>query len=270
MTAGESPVDVQARLDGLTERAQAATPGPWLIDGPFWVDPPGVTPTELTVQTRAGVTGADRTLVAEGTWDTSDANMAHIAGADPETVLWLVEQVETLRAENEMKERLLATMDHFADVAETCERKANESHARRESAEAERDRAVQRADDLTAKVGALADDCERTGERLQGVPAAQTWLLVATRLRTALDCAVPAPPQDQPNDEAPRCICDDPPVARLVLCPVHGRQQDGGADETKCSTCGGSFDSPPCSLNRDLGVSGHTGGGGRQRGEATR
>ena len=29
-----------------------------------------------------------------------------------------------------------------------------------------------------------------------------------------------------------------------------------------CTTCGGSPDSPPCSLNRDLGLSGHTYGGG--------
>lgn len=29
-----------------------------------------------------------------------------------------------------------------------------------------------------------------------------------------------------------------------------------------CSTCGGSFDSPPCSLNRELGLSGHTRAGG--------
>lgn len=29
-----------------------------------------------------------------------------------------------------------------------------------------------------------------------------------------------------------------------------------------CSACGGSSDSPPCSLNRDLGLSGHTRAGG--------
>lgn len=37
-----------------------------------------------------------------------------------------------------------------------------------------------------------------------------------------------------------------------------------------CSTCGGTFDSPPCSLNRDIGWSGHTvsGGVGTAGGEA--
>lgn len=35
-----------------------------------------------------------------------------------------------------------------------------------------------------------------------------------------------------------------------------------------CSTCGGSFDSPPCSLNREIGLSGHTRTGGVAAGDA--
>lgn len=45
-------------------------------------------------------------------------------------------ELAEMQAALEMSERLLATMDHWADVADTCERKANESHARREAVEA--------------------------------------------------------------------------------------------------------------------------------------
>ncbi len=45
-------------------------------------------------------------------------------------------EVERLRGEVGQKERLLATMDHFAEVAETCERKTNEALSRLAAVEA--------------------------------------------------------------------------------------------------------------------------------------
>lgn len=72
-------------------------------------------------------------------------------------------ELDRLRAENEMKERLLATMDHWADVAETCERKANESHARREVAERALEQAEARVDQLTDTLTQRSEALNRTG-----------------------------------------------------------------------------------------------------------
>lgn len=50
---------------------------------------------------------------------------------------WVDPRVEQMRARAETAEALLATMDHFADVAQRCEDAANASHQRRQAAEAE-------------------------------------------------------------------------------------------------------------------------------------
>lgn len=85
-------------LVAIRTRVDAATPPPWQTDGPFWVDPPGVQPTEMTAQTRSGVTaGPERKLVAPGEWDTQDADMTFIAHARTD-VPALCDEVETLRA----------------------------------------------------------------------------------------------------------------------------------------------------------------------------
>lgn len=129
----------------LRATAEAATPGPWNVDGPFWVDPPGVTPSEMTVETRAGVSGKDRALVMPGTWETKDADAAHIARMDPATTLALLDALDALQARADAAEaeaaRLLVRL-HGANV------EAERQFQRAEAAEAQ-------VADLQAKVGAL-------------------------------------------------------------------------------------------------------------------
>jgi hypothetical protein len=80
--------------------------------------------------------------------------------------------------------------------------------------------------DISARVRELADEWERAGERLQGVPAAQTWLIVATRLRALLDdSAGGGEPADYEVMVCPRCqkyrpygcSCALPPRDELAL-----------------------------------------------------
>ena len=166
--------DDTARLDAIEARAKAATPGPWNVDGPFWVDPPGVTPSELTVQTRAGVSGKDRALVMEGTWDSKDANAEHIAGLDPEMALWLVGLARASHTKDAEIERLnerLARYERTIDLARVERGQAEDAETaateRAEAAERERDdaRAEVRAsrkstDAALAIVGALEEAVE--------------------------------------------------------------------------------------------------------------
>lgn len=78
---------------------------------------------------------ADLLADVEDGLDASDALIEALSGRDAAEA-----EVERLR-------QLLRTMDHFAEVAERCERAANESHTRREAAEAK-----------VAKAEALADE----------------------------------------------------------------------------------------------------------------
>ena len=119
-------------LDAIEARANGATPGWWQevddLDGGWQV-----------------LSGKGEEITGSGL---PIADAEFIATLDPPTVLALVAEVRRLTADLDMSERLLATMDHWAEVAETCERKANESHARREAAVAE-------VGTLRAKVAAL-------------------------------------------------------------------------------------------------------------------
>lgn len=94
----------------LRETAEAATPGPWQTDGPFWVDPfDGRTDK---AETRAGVTaGADRKLVMPGEWETKDADAEHIATFDPPTVLALLDRLERAEAAVERVRAVLRSID---------------------------------------------------------------------------------------------------------------------------------------------------------------
>lgn len=53
---------------------------------------------------------------------------------------------------------------------------------------------------------------------------------------------------------------DLPPIADAVLAALAAPSgpQAAGEGEERCSTCGEVLDAPPCSLNRDIGWSGHT------------
>jgi hypothetical protein len=72
-----------------------------------------------------------------------------------------------------------------------------------------------------------------------------------------------------------RCTCNG--VVRAFGgyssgCPMHDPKDPPGESATPpevCSTCGGSFDSPPCSLNREIGLSSHARTGGVKAGDTT-
>jgi hypothetical protein len=83
----------------LRERAEAATPGPWQLDGPFWWRGGDTNPDCTTVIT-AGVDRLPVVVLPEDRdrRDTSDADAAFIATASPAVALaladWLDDQVD--------------------------------------------------------------------------------------------------------------------------------------------------------------------------------
>ena len=90
------------RLDEIKARAEAATPGPWLQDGPWWTDDGGSEPTALPCVVDANralvVFPPDATDVGMKRPEDRAANMAFIAAAR-EDVPWLVSEVARLTAE---------------------------------------------------------------------------------------------------------------------------------------------------------------------------
>ena len=133
-------------LDAIEARQKAAASARWEIiggrDGPralmalLGEDVPALV-AEVRGLTEENASYADELL-------TCDREEWHARALSAEA------EVGRLIASLDMSERLLATMDHWAEVAETCERKANESHARREAAEAE-------VGTLRAKLAAVED-----------------------------------------------------------------------------------------------------------------
>lgn len=91
-----------SRLDEIKARAEAATPGPWLQDGPWWTDDGGSEPTALPCVVDANralvVFPPDATDVGMKRPEDRAANMAFIAAAR-EDVPWLVSEVARLTAE---------------------------------------------------------------------------------------------------------------------------------------------------------------------------
>ena len=85
-----------SRLDEIKARADAATKGPWLQDGPWWTDDGGSEPTALPCVVDASralvVFPPDATDVGMKRPEDRAANMAFIAAAR-EDVPWLVERV---------------------------------------------------------------------------------------------------------------------------------------------------------------------------------
>lgn len=91
------------------------------------------------------------------------------------------------------------------------------ANQRAESAEAERDALQQRLDNVRALADRWSVGADST---LRGM-AAKVARDHAYEVRLVLDG--PAAPTQEPQ---PRCNCEDPPVARLVACPVHGLPQE--------------------------------------------
>lgn len=93
-----------SRLDEIKARADAATPGPWLLDGPWWTDDGGPEPTALPCVVDASralvVFPPDATDVGMKRPEDRAANMAFIAAAR-EDVPWLLALVESLTAERD-------------------------------------------------------------------------------------------------------------------------------------------------------------------------
>ena len=87
------------RLAAIEARADSATPGPWLQDGPWWTDLVGPEPTALPcvvdVDRALVVFPPDATDVGMKRPEDRAANMAFIAAAR-EDVPWLVSEVERL------------------------------------------------------------------------------------------------------------------------------------------------------------------------------
>ena len=87
------------RLAEIKARADSATPGPWLQDGPWWTDDGGPEPTALPcvvdVDRALVVFPPDATDVGMKRPEDRAANMAFIAAAR-EDVPWLVSEVERL------------------------------------------------------------------------------------------------------------------------------------------------------------------------------
>ncbi|MGG5257478.1 hypothetical protein [Phycicoccus avicenniae] len=196
MTASDAHDDTQARQarhahwDALEERARAATPGPWEA-----VSEHGRDYTDegwSYVAVRAGRIDLAVTYPLPGGYehDQHEADAAHIAGADPATVLALVEQ---------------------ARKADTLQRQVDAVTALRDEWRA--------GHEPVHHLGYIAD------------------------LDRALDGAVPAPPQNQPQptDEAegrafPTGECKDAePHGKHLAEGTYrcigraARQQDGGA-----------------------------------------
>ena len=88
-----------SRLDEIKARADAATPGPWLQDGPWWTDDGGPEPTALPcvvdVDRALVVFPPDATDVGMKRPEDRAANMAFIAAAR-EDVPWLIERIGEL------------------------------------------------------------------------------------------------------------------------------------------------------------------------------
>jgi hypothetical protein len=88
-----------SRLDEIKARADAATKGPWLQDGPWWTDDGGPEPTALPcvvdVDRALVVFPPDATDVGMKRPEDRAANMAFIAAAR-EDVPWLIERVREL------------------------------------------------------------------------------------------------------------------------------------------------------------------------------
>jgi len=92
------------RRDEIKARAEAATDGPWLLDGPWWTDDGGPEPTALPCVVDASralvVFPPDATDVGMKRPEDRDANMTFIAAARDD-VPWLVSEVERLTAERD-------------------------------------------------------------------------------------------------------------------------------------------------------------------------
>jgi hypothetical protein len=88
-----------SRLDEIKARADAATKGPWLQDGPWWTDDGGPEPTALPcvvdVDRALVVFPPDATDVGMKRPEDRAANMAFIAAAR-EDVPWLIERIGEL------------------------------------------------------------------------------------------------------------------------------------------------------------------------------
>ena len=88
-----------SRLDKIKARADAATKGPWLQDGPWWTDDGGPEPTALPcvvdVDRALVVFPPDATDVGMKRPEDRAANMAFIAAAR-EDVPWLIERIGEL------------------------------------------------------------------------------------------------------------------------------------------------------------------------------
>jgi hypothetical protein len=99
-------------LDDLESKAKAATPGPWTVfvcdDGKQWTG----WPLCISATNVLNSNGDERVIVRTGgfypyEWDhgtsqdEANANAAHIASANPETMLALIALIRRLQAENE-------------------------------------------------------------------------------------------------------------------------------------------------------------------------
>ena len=83
-------IDIKA----IREAAEAATPGPWIEAGPSYGEPkPRFFDSVVTEQDEDG----DWLDICCSTSDNTDADMTHIATANPATVLALCDEVERLR-----------------------------------------------------------------------------------------------------------------------------------------------------------------------------
>lgn len=71
---------IQTNLDELEKLARAATPGPWVAEGPFVRAPAD---DEPRLRTMLEIDGPGR----------DDATAGFIAAANPQVVLWLIEMV---------------------------------------------------------------------------------------------------------------------------------------------------------------------------------
>ena len=88
-------------LAELWRLAEAATPGPWYLDGPWWY---GDDDTAYCISTaedagRIAVTIAPPGYMFGGKREVRDANARYIAAANPAVVLALLDDVAALRAE---------------------------------------------------------------------------------------------------------------------------------------------------------------------------
>ena len=160
-------------LDAMEQTAREATPGPWKYHrGLLCSMPPQ---DDGTVRCQSSASGqvyaaADRalfpdTVVAMNTWTEADA--AHIAAANPETVLALVAEVRELREVRELLALAQAERDNFKAA-----NAANKGHKqrllteRRELREQRRDLARALAEIDASHFGVAGTELELTWDWL--------------------------------------------------------------------------------------------------------